>query len=170
MALMLSGRAWPLLIRRGGGTDHRMTTRGYTIIELIIVVVVFGVLLSIALVRLGPALEHARVQRAATVVATDLQYAQMLAVRQREPVAVVVSESLKGYVIRERDTATVHRQRFLGDGSEFRLDEFTATAPFVEMFPNGVATATTTFTLGLAGYQRQVRITRAGQVRVIRGP
>jgi prepilin-type N-terminal cleavage/methylation domain-containing protein len=150
--------------------DHGVTTRGYTIIELIIVVVVFGVLLSVAFVRLGPVLEHARVQRAATVLSTDLQYAQMLAVRQRKPVAVIINESLKGYVIRERDTATVYRQRFLGDGSEFLLDEFTATAPFVELFPNGVATATTTFTLGLRGYQRQVRVTRAGQVRVVRVP
>jgi hypothetical protein len=38
------------------------------------------------------------------------------------------------------------------------------------MFPNGVATGTTTFTVGLRGYRRQVRITRAGQVRVIRVP
>jgi prepilin-type N-terminal cleavage/methylation domain-containing protein len=145
-----------------------MKARGYTIIELIVVIVVFGVLLSIAYTRLGPALEHARVQRAATVLATDLQYAQMLAVRQRQPVAVVINESLKGYVIRERNAASVHRQRFYGDGSEFRLDEFTASAPSVEMFPNGVTTATTTFTLGLLGYRRQVRVTRAGQVRVIR--
>jgi prepilin-type N-terminal cleavage/methylation domain-containing protein len=149
---------------------HRTNRRGYTIIELIIVIAIFGVLLAIAYNRLGPALEHARVGRAATVLATDLQYAQMLAVRQREPVALIVNESLRGYVIRERDTAAVHRQRFLGTDSEFLLDEFTATAPFVEMFPNGVATGTTTFTVGLRGYRRQVRITRAGQVRVIRVP
>ncbi|HWP38866.1 MAG TPA: GspH/FimT family protein [Gemmatimonadales bacterium] len=147
-----------------------MKARGYTIVELLVVIVVFGVLLSIAYTRLSPALDHARVQRAATVLATDLQYAQMLAVRQREPVALVINESLKGYVIRERDTATVYRQRFFGSGTEFLLDEFTATSPFIEMFPNGVATATTTFTLGLLGYRRQVRVTRAGQVRVIRVP
>ncbi|HEX9579539.1 MAG TPA: GspH/FimT family protein [Gemmatimonadales bacterium] len=147
-----------------------MTRRGYTIIELLIVIVIFGVLLGVAYNRLGPALEHARVGRAATVLATDLQYAQMLAVRQRGPVALIVNESLKGYIIRERDTALVHRQRLLGDGSEYLLDEFTASAPFVELFPNGVASATTTFTLGLAGFQRQVRVTRAGQVRVIRVP
>lgn len=147
-----------------------MTRRGYTIIELVMVIGIFGMLLAIAYNRLGPALEHARVARAATVLAGDLQYTQMLAVRQRAPVALIVNESLKGYVIRERDTAVVHRQRFLGDGSEFLLDEFTATRPFVELFPNGVAAATTTFTLGLAGFRRQVLITRAGQVRVVRVP
>jgi len=147
-----------------------MKARGYTIIEMLIVMIVFGVLLSVAFFRMGPALDHARVQRAATVLATDLRYAQMLAVRGRKPVAVVVNSSLKGYIVRERGSAVVKRQRFMGAGTDFLLDEFTATASSVELFPHGVATATTTFTLGLAGYQRQVRITQAGQVRVVRVP
>ena len=147
-----------------------MTARGYTIIEMLIVMIVFGLLLSVAFVRMGPALEHARVSRAATVLVTDLRYAQMLAVRQRKPVAVVVNSSLKGYIIRERGSAVVQRQRFMGAGTDFLLDEFTATSSSVELLPHGVAAATTTFTLGLAGFQRQVRITRAGQVRVVRAP
>jgi prepilin-type N-terminal cleavage/methylation domain-containing protein len=147
-----------------------MNRSGYTMIELMIVIVLFGLLIAIAQNRLHPSLEHARVNRAATILATDLQYAQMLAVRSREPVAVLALSSVKGYVVRQRDSAIVYRERFLGTDSEFDLDEFTATTSSVELFPNGVALTTTTFTLGLLGYRRQVRITRAGQVRIIRVP
>lgn len=145
-------------------------TAGYTIIEALIVIVVFGILLAIAYARLTPALQHSRVNRAATILATDLQYAQMLAVRTRRPVAVIAISGIKGYMIRERDSAVVHRQRFLGTDTEFQLDDFSASPMSVELFPHGVATATTTFTLGLQGYERQVRLTRAGQVRIVRVP
>lgn len=104
------------------------------------------------------------------MLATDLRYAQMLAVRQRKPIAVLAFSSVKGYLIRERDAAVVYRERFLGPESEFDLDSFTSSPTSVELFPNGVATTTTTYTLGLLGYQRQVRLTRAGQVRVVRVP
>lgn len=139
-------------------------------IETLMVIVVFGLLLAFAYQRLSPAIEHARVNRAATVLATDLQYAQMLAVRQRQPIAVVAIPSVKGYIIRERGGAVVYRERFVGAGTEFALDEFTASPSSVELFPNGIATTTTTYTLGLLGYQRQVRLTRAGQVRIVRVP
>jgi Tfp pilus assembly protein FimT len=144
---------------------------GYTVIEALIIVVVLGILLVIAYQRMGPALEHAKVNRAAAVLASDLQYARMVAVRSRRPVAVIVMTSVKGYIIRERNGAIVYRERFLGPGTEFGLERFSSSpGSSVEIFPNSVAAATTTFTLGLAGYQRQVKISRAGQVRIVRGP
>lgn len=145
-------------------TDRRA---GYSVIELVITIVVFGILLSVAYLRMTPAVNHARVHRAATVIATDLQYAQMLAVRQRAPVAVIVDNSLKSYVIRLRDTSVTFRNRFFGQNTEYLLDTLAANPTSVVMFPNGVAAATTTFTVGLDGYTRQVRLTRAGQVRIV---
>ncbi len=150
---------------------HLKTHGGYTVIEALIMVVVLGILLGIAYHRLGPGLEHAKVNRAASVLAGDLQYARMVAVRSRRPIAVIVMSSVKGYIVRQRDSAIVYRERFLGPGTEFGLDLFSSSpSSSVEIFPNSVAAVTTTFTLGLAGYQRQVKISRAGQVRVIRGP
>jgi len=147
--------------------DAALLRSGYTIIELIMVIVVFGVLLTLGYAQMAPALVHARVNRAATVVATDLQYAQLLAVRQRRPVAVIVDPSLKSYLIRLRDTSVTFRSRFLGQDTEYRLDTLAANPSSVVLFPNGVAAATTTLTLGLGGYRRQVRLTQAGLVRVV---
>jgi prepilin-type N-terminal cleavage/methylation domain-containing protein len=139
---------------------------GYSIIELLYVILLMGIIVAMAYYRLAPALNHARVQRAATVVATDLQYAQMLAVRQRQPVVVIADGALKGYIIRLRDTAVTFRNRFFGSDADYLLDSVSVSPSTVVLFPNGVAEAPITFVLGLNGYTRQVRMTRAGQVRI----
>ncbi len=142
---------------------------GYTLIEMVLVIVIAGILMSVGVVRLAPALVHANVRAAANVVAGDLQYAQSLAVRHRKPIAVVVASATKQYLIRDRDDATnVYRTRLLGPETDFGLDELTSSPTSVELFPNGVARETMVMTLGIAGFQRQVRLTRAGQIRILR--
>ncbi len=140
---------------------------GYTLIETVIAMVVLGILISIAWLRMGPAVSQTRVRSAATVVATDLQYAQMLAVRQRQPVVVIVDASMRSYIIRMRDTALTFRDRFFGQGTDYLLDSLSATPTSVVLYPNGVTAATTTFTIAQGAYTRHVRLTRAGQVRIV---
>ena len=154
-------------MRKIGFLGHQ----GYTMIEMAITLVVAGLVTTVAVVALGPAVEHAKVRSAANVVAGDLQYAQALAVRERRPISVVVDAVSMQLVIRDRDKITVvHRTRVLGSGSEFSLDLLSATAPSVDLFPNGLAGWTLTVTLGLRGFSRQVRVTRAGQIRILRTP
>ena len=145
--------------------------QGYTIMEMVTTLIVAGILTSVGIVLLTPALEHAKVRSAANVVAGDLQFAQNLAVRERRPIAVLVDSPAKKIVIRDRDLVTkVYRTRLLGPGTAFSLDELTATSGSVDLFPNGVAGLTITLTLGLRGFQRQVKLSRAGQIRIIRVP
>lgn len=142
---------------------------GYTLIEMVLVIAIAGIMMTVSVARLAPALEHANVRAAANVVAGDLQYAQMLAVRYRKPIAVIVASATKQYLIRDRDDATtVYRTRLLGPDTDFGLDELTSSPTSVELFPNGVARETMIMTLGLNGFQRQVRLTRAGQIRILR--
>ncbi len=141
---------------------------GYTLIELAITLTLAGLLSGMVFWGLGSSLGRARVNRVASTLASDLQYAQVTAARQRRPVVVIVDPSVRMYLIRDRANASlVFRRRFLGAGSEHGLDSLAATpATSVEIFPNGVARETTTFTVGLGGYARQVKLTRAGQVRL----
>ena len=149
-------------------TSRIASGKGYTMIELVVVIVLVGMLTSLSVVRLGPALEHSKVRGAANVVAGDLQYAQILAVRHRRPITVIVVSSTQQYLIRDRDNpANVYRTRLLGADSDFTLDEVTGTPTSVELYPNGVARETMVITLGLRGYQRNVRLTRAGQIRIL---
>ncbi len=147
----------------------RGRSRGYTFVELAIVIAIVGILTSLALWRMGPGLLQARVNRAAWTLAADLQYAQLMAARQRRPVVVIVLPALKSYTIRDQASATVFRQRFLGQDTDFQLDTLTATPVTVEVFPTGVARETTTFRVAVRGYDREVRLTRAGQIRITSG-
>ena len=130
------------------------------------VIATAGVLMTLVIWRTGPALERARARQAIAAVASDLQYAQMLAARQREPVVVIVNTGLKLILIRSRG-GTIFRQRFVGPDTEYGLDTLTVTNGTVEVFPNGVATSSMTVRAATAGYSREVRLSRAGQVRVV---
>lgn len=144
----------------------RDAARGYTLIELSIVIAIVGILLSLAYWRMGPGILQARVNSAAWTLAADLQYAQLMAARQRRPVVVIVSPALKSYAIRDRATAEVFRRRFLGQDTDFALDTLSATSVTVEVFPTGVVRETVTFRVNIRGYDKEVRLTRAGQIRI----
>ncbi len=143
---------------------------GFTLIELVLVLVVSSILASIAILKLAPTMERARVRRSATMIATDLQWAQMIAARQRRPVVFIVSEALRGYMIRDAASSTVFRETYLGDDTELQLDQLDATPTTLEIFPNGVVRSAGNYVVRVNTVQRYVRITRAGQVRITNAP
>ena len=144
--------------------------RGFTLLELMVVVVVSSILTSVAILKLAPTVERVRVRRAATMIATDLQYAQMIAARQRRPVVFIASEALRGYMIRDAASPTVFREAYLGDDTEFGLDQLDASPTMLEIFPNGVVRSAGNYTVRVNTVQRNVRVTRAGQVRIANVP
>jgi hypothetical protein len=124
--------------------------------------------MALAAYRFGPALEQAKARHAASAIASDLQYAQMVAARDRLPVVVIINTSLRLLMIRDRAGSTIYRQRFLGADTEFGLTGLAASpGNSVEIFPNGVATQTITYTATRGTYSRQIKLSRAGQVRVL---
>ncbi|MBI4500975.1 MAG: prepilin-type N-terminal cleavage/methylation domain-containing protein [Gemmatimonadetes bacterium] len=140
---------------------------GYTLIELLIGLFLLSLLSLMTYIRLQPGLEHGKVNGAASVFAIDLQYAQQLAAQQRKPVVVIMTAATASYVIRDRANAsTIFRTRYLGNDTDYTLDEFDCTASSLEIFPTGVTRTTTTCTLGRNGYRKQVKYTKAGQIRV----
>lgn len=157
--------------RAGGSRRLRLSgMAGYTAIELAIALALMGIVLALAIPAFRPVMEHTRVRAAASVLAIDLQYAQMLAARQRRPVVVTLDQDKKEYVISDRsDGGAVFRTRQFGQDSDYRLDEFLSTGSKIEVFPTGITHENTTFTLGLGGYQRHVTFTRAGQIRLLPG-
>ncbi len=140
--------------------------QGYTVIELLIVMVIIAVLAGFAYVKMGPALQRGRVRGAASVLAGVLQYAQVLAARNREPIVISVNTATLSYQVADRSGTQVFRTRNLGANGEYGLDEVSATPATLEVFPNAIAAQSATYVLGLNGYRRQVTFSRAGQIRV----
>jgi len=141
---------------------------GYTLVEMAVAIIVLSIVSVLSFLRLRPAMDHGKVNGAASVMAADLAYAQLLAARQRTPVVVIVTSSTEQYIIRDAPSGgAVFRTRYLGQDTDYSLDELSSTATSLKIFPTGVSTSTTTFTLGLRGYERQVKFTKAGQIRIL---
>jgi prepilin-type N-terminal cleavage/methylation domain-containing protein len=154
----------------GAMDSHWRARSGYTIFEILLVMLIMSVLAGLTYVRLGPALERARVRGAASTLATDLQYAQVLAARYRVPVLFEVDAAVKQYQISDLSRSTVYRLRAFGASGQYGLQSFTANPATIQVFPNAIVDQSAEYTLGLNGFQRRVTFSRAGQIRVIALP
>ena len=114
-------------------------------------------------------LSHARVNRAANVVAAQFYVAQSLAGRQRKPVKLTVSPGAKTITITDAGSATRLAIRYFGSNSDFKLPSLTAKPDtVVTIRPNGMANIRIVVNVGDASYKQQVRMTLAGQIRILR--
>ena len=117
---------------------------GFTLIELMIVVVIVGLLLGVAVPRVGRQISTDRANRAAAVVLGMLDEAGQLAVRRSAPVTVTMSSGV--VFVRDRATSAVLRQRTFG-GDDIRATVSFAPSAGITIFPNGRANAALTVTL-----------------------
>lgn len=76
-----------------------MRTRGFTLIELVVALVVVGVLMGQAVPSFFESTARARLQGAINELAIDLQYARSEAVRERAPITLTVAASGASYTI-----------------------------------------------------------------------
>lgn len=141
--------------------------RGFSIFELLIVVVILGILATMTGPAMSRIVRHNRVNRAATIIASDLQNAFAVAARQREPVRIQADASTRSYQFVDRKTGTVLRIRtFYGDTSEYRLTSLVFSPATIDVFPNGVSSAADTINLANGDYSKRITVSTAGFVRV----
>lgn len=140
---------------------------GFTVIELLVVMLLAGIVAGTTVPRISQSMAQNRVQRAASVVAADLQLAHSMAARQRRPVRIQVDTTARAIQVRDVGTSTtVYSRRALGTNSEFGLSRMNANRAEVIVYPTGIASNSITITLRATNQTRVVSMTRAGQVRV----
>jgi Tfp pilus assembly protein PilE len=141
---------------------------GFTTIELIIIVTIIGILAGIAGPAMSRIVRHSRTNRAATVIAADLQNAFAVAARQRQPVRITADAASKSYQFTDRATGKVLRIRsFYGDTSEYRLSKLQFNPTQLDVFPSGVSSAPVTIDLANGDYARKITASTAGFIRVV---
>jgi type IV fimbrial biogenesis protein FimT len=150
-------------------TSHKYSRLGFSIIELIAIMTILGIMATVAGPAMSRIVRHQRVNRATTVIASDLQNAFATAARSREPVRIQADNVNRSYQFVDRKSGTVLRIRsFYGDTSEYKLSVLTFTPATIDVFPSGVSSAALTIDLANGDYSKQITASTAGFVRVKR--
>lgn len=149
-------------------------TAGFTLIEVLMVIIILGILVSIAGTSVGKQLSQDRVLRASTVVEGMLTEATQLAVRRRTPISICLRTGTTILQIVQRpsggtcaDVTTPLKSRGFGPGSDLEATLTMDPTAGVTIFPNGRANADLTVTVAGRDVQFQVRRTATGVVRRI---
>jgi prepilin-type N-terminal cleavage/methylation domain-containing protein len=146
---------------------HKGVGRGFTIMEMLVVIGILGILAAMA----GPAVSritrHQRTNRAAMVITADLQNAFAVAARQREPVRIQADAATRSYQFIDRKSGAVLRIRtFYGDTSEYRLSSLVFTPSTIDVFPSGISSSFVRVDLANGDYAKQITASTAGFIRV----
>lgn len=145
---------------------NRLSRRGFSLIEMLIVVVVMGILIAISAGAIGRQIARDRVMRSANVVQALVEEASQLAVRRNTPVNIELSgNSLQ---IIDRDAASgsdVIKQRSFGPENDLRATITMSPAIGITIFPNGRADAALQVTVAGSGLTQVVSRTTTGIVR-----
>lgn len=167
-------------------TDHRATAstrRGFTILELLVVVVMMGILATMSVGKTASIMTNWRVNRAAQAYSEELQLAFALVGRNRKPVIIEFRKDSMNLTIRSRPDAagntTVFRRRNFGPSSEYKLDSANITltpaplssAPYssvLEVYPPGLAADSLSVMIKYNRFEvtKRVRMLRGGLVQI----
>ena len=140
---------------------------GFTMVEILAVVIIFGVLATAAMPKVQGVMRTSRVNAAAAIVAGDLTHAFTLSARSRRPVRLTCDESATGYTITDRDNAAeVMVTRSIGANKDMKIRSGSCSVPSIDFFPNGLASGEFEMTLVSDGTGRLVKMTRVGKVRI----
>lgn len=145
---------------------------GFSVLEMLVVVILVGIIMSVAGVRVSGMMTQQRVIRAASTIQTDMELAFSVAARDRAPIKLIYTESPGAVLLRVTNRA--------GDMEYKRTDmkpmgltsaDVTASSNEITVFPNGFASDTLSITVLVTRngetHKRRVRMSRAGMVKVI---
>ena len=158
-----SGAMRPTSIRRRSG---------FSMLELLIVFIVFALVVKISIRSVGDTLRRDRASKAASIVGADIEQAFAIAARQRTPIMLVLDRLNRKISIIDRGTTTkIYRQRSFSRTSDYGVDSLYANRDTIVIMPNGIATNAWDLTLRFTStsgtvYTKKVSASVGGMVRV----
>lgn len=150
--------------QRHGHTGRRS---GFSMLEMLLVMIVISVLVGIAIPKMARVIRHERVNRAAQVLVQDLQNGFAMAGRQRAPVRLTFTPATMTYTFSDRASGTVLQTRVMSTGADYSLTSMTVQpVNSIDILPNGIGSTAFTVTLANGDYARPVFASTAGFVRI----
>ena len=138
-------------------------------IELLVVILVGGVVTSVAAVTLDRSMRGVRINQATQVIASDLRAAVSLAARQQKPVVIDCACASRRLRVVDRATGTVLSTRSLAAESELGVTTLALSAAdgtsSTTVFPSGITSSLLTVTIGSGDKVRTVTLSVGGTVR-----
>lgn len=146
----------------------RMTTRrGFTTIELMLALVVFGILTAMAMAKVGGTIARSKVDRAASVVAADLENAFSTGGRLRQPLVLRCDCANRTYRLNDAlNGAALRSQRNLGTESQYTVTTMSFTPDSVTILPPGRLSSPLQVDITVNGVRRRISMSSAGFVRI----
>jgi prepilin-type N-terminal cleavage/methylation domain-containing protein len=145
---------------------------GFSMIELLIVFVVFGLVVMMSIRSVGDTLRRDKASKAASILGSDIEQAFAIAARQRTPVMMILDRANRKISIIDRGTTTkIYRQRSFSKTSDYGVDSLYANRDTIVIMPNGIATSAWDLRLrftstGGTVYTKKVNASVGGMVRV----
>lgn len=142
---------------------------GFTVIEVMIVVVIIGVLAVVGVPKMARTMEASTAKSAASVVAADVEAAFATAARARRPVALHCDCSDRIYQVTDfddEDTRPVRLRRVLNGGSGMAVSSIRFVPDDITIQPNGLANSGLVVTISVGSSTKRVVVSRTGLVRI----
>ena len=148
----------------------RTTGRGFSMPELALTLVIMALLGSMAMAKIGTAISRAKVDRAASVIAADLEQAFSIGGRLRQPVRLKCDCAAMTYQVNDvLNGGALRFTRSFGVNSAFALDSMRFTPDSMTVLPPGrVAATSLPFQVDIysRGKVRRITMSSAGFVRI----
>lgn len=156
-----------------GGSPRRATRNGFSLLELVVVLVIVGVTMGVGITGYRTYQQNTAARRAAEVFVMDLSVARSSAVRERRPVAVIFDEANLSYRI-ETSQGRVIRVRDFSSQGEIPIGSISLDLNGDEVVFNGRGFADLAGAVGSLGLARfeagggryEVRFNALGRARI----
>jgi type IV fimbrial biogenesis protein FimT len=146
----------------------RSTARGFTLIELMVVVTVVAILATMAAPSMREQLANFRVRSAADGLVNGLNVARAEAARRNSPAAFTLNSGGAGWSVAQVSPSTAIQSRGNGESSSLTVTSSTGSL-VVTFLPTGIVDTTVTPRLELITISSTVANTNSRQINILGG-